>query len=77
MACDYPLFHVSMAEYHNPLVLSNKLLGQTLRRIARANSHGKFCDPGIWGGDQGCIRSDQVEPVRVGQHPAIAGGGRS
>ena len=30
MACDYPFFHVSMAEYHNLLVLGNKLLGQTL-----------------------------------------------
>ena len=29
------------------------------------------------GGDQGCVRSDQVDLVRVGQHPAIAGGGRS
>ena len=30
-----------------------------------------------FGGDQGCVRSDQVEPVRVDQQPANAGGGRS
>ena len=35
---------------------------------------GKVCDRGIWGGDQGCVRSDQVEPVRVGvgQQPTIS-----
>ena len=37
---------------------------------------GKVCDRGIFfwggGGDQGCVRSDQVEPVRVGQQPTIS-----
>ena len=34
---------------------------------------GKVCDRGILGGDSGCVRSDRVEPIRVGQQPAIAG----
>ena len=33
---------------------------------------GKVCDRGIWGSDPGCVRSDQVEPVRVGQQPTIS-----
>ena len=34
---------------------------------------GKVCDRGNWG-DRSGVRS--VEPIRVGQQPAIAGGGQ-
>ena len=55
--------------------LSGALTGSQAH--CEANSHGKFVIREFWGGDQGCVRSDHVEPVRVGQHPANAGGGRS
>ena len=47
-------------------------LSLALRRIARPFLMGKVCDRGIWGSDPGCVRSDQVEPVRVGQQPTIS-----
>ena len=49
-------------------------LSLALRRIARPFLTGNVCDRGNWG-DRSGVRS--VEPIRVGQQPAIVGGGRS
>ena len=67
-----PVSGINFMRYHPSVALI-----LALQAHCEASSHGKFCDPGIWGGDQGCVRSDLVDPVRVGQHPANAGGGRS